>query len=123
MDVATAQSRLAQAKANAAKCAPIMADKQKADLVKQVDALLKDLKPVLEKRKKLEDAIAAIAALKGDVAAFNTTLAKVTENARTLAKATGEAARKADTSKRDFFMMANFLGVVGQQTSMDPPPC
>ncbi len=118
MDLLGAQNELVKIRANIAKDPALLKDKKKADLLKDLDGILNALKPVLDKKKKIEAVLAGIAAVNGDIKAYNTLLTKVAGDARTAHKEAA-ALSKADTAKRDFFMMANYLQLVGQQMSID----
>ncbi len=118
MDLLGAQTELVKIRANLAKDPALLADKKRSDLLKDLDGILNALKPVLEKKKKIQAVLAGIAAVNADIKAYNTLLTKVAEDARSAYK-DAAAQSKADTAKRDFFMMANYLQLVGQQSSMD----
>lgn len=120
MDVQTAQAELLKIKANVVKDKAVLADKGKADAIKKLDEVLNALKPVLEKKKKIDATLASIAALKNEITAYNAALSKVTASARAAAALT-RGHTKSDTPKRDFFMMTNYLTLVGQQTSIEGP--
>src|SRR5687768_10759724 len=99
LDIQGAMDGLLKIKANLAKEKGL--EKSKEDAVKDLDRILIALRPVVEKKKKIDEKIAAIKTLNADIAAYNAALEKVTADARAGAKTAG-GFTKADTPKRDF---------------------
>jgi len=121
LDLQGAYDQLVKVRANLAKQGKsISADKSKADALKRVDSLLPAIIKVLAVKKGLDKRLEDVKKLNTDIGSYNTVLDKVTADARSLTKVTGDLV-KTDTPTRDFFMMTNLLQRVGQEMHMDEP--
>jgi hypothetical protein len=121
MDADTAFTTILKHRANIQKLGKtVLADKDKADAVKDIDGVVTAYKPLQEIRKKLEARIKDIDKLKSDIATYNAALLKTEDKARAAAKSAG-GVTKSDTPTRDFFMIANLMINIGNTPKLELP--
>lgn len=96
-----------------------LADKQKAAFLKGTSDILKEAKTFEKKQSDLNKRIKEAKSLQGDVDSYKKEWSAFIKEATTLAATQNKIS--ADTKGRDYFMIANYLTMVGQTTLDDYP--